>query len=248
MSTISDYYTRYWSKTGFAPTGHRADWKLRQLFERTVTPDDDALDVGCGDGSKSGSWLTAHARSYRGVDVSTSAVALARSRGFVADVIGDAGDLPFANSTFDVVVICEVLEHLFDPLGAACEARRVLRPGGHLVMTVPNIGHWRNRVDLAVFGRWHPGGDDRSVREPWRDPHIRFFTPRTMLVFLEAAGFDPLDVGGYVPYGGVLGRMPVARRLMRAGDEPGLWSRALVGALPSVLGTHLYALARPLPS
>lgn len=244
MSSVQDYYQRYWSTDGFAPTAYRADWKLRELFEAVVSADRDALDVGCGDGSKSGTWLAAHARSYVGVDVSHAAVDLARTQGFEALVVPDAAELPFQDASFDVVVVCEVFEHLFDPLGAAREARRVLRPQGDLLITVPNIAHWRNRADMAMLGRWHPGGDDQSVDEPWRDPHLRFFTPQIMRTFVRAAGFTPIVVGGYIPSGKVLDRLPGVRRLGRDRGEPTALARALVDAAPSVLGTHVYAHAR----
>jgi SAM-dependent methyltransferase len=244
MTAIPDYYDRYWSPDGFAPTAHQADWKLRELFEAVVTSSRDTLDIGCGDASKSGTWLAAHARSYIGVDVSPAAVDLARAHGFDAYTVADAAELPFDDARFDVIVICEVLEHLFDPLSAARAALRVLRPGGDLLVTVPNIAHWRCRADLAMLGRWHPGGDDLSVAEPWRDPHVRFFTPRTMRSFLLAAGFAPIAVGGYIPFGGVLGRLPGARLLSRTDAEPGALTRAIVDAAPSALGTHIYAHAR----
>lgn len=244
MTSVQDYYQNYWSSGGFAPCGHQADWKMRELFETVVTADRDALDVGCGDGSKSGPWLAAYARSYIGVDISAGAIDRARRQGLEAQVITDAANLPFSDGSFDVVVIAEVLEHLFDPLEAAREARRVLRSGGDLLVTVPNIAHWRNRADLALLGRWHPGGDDQSVSEPWRDPHVRFFTPRTMRSFLLAAGFTPVAVGGYVPSGRVLERMPGARRFARDRAEPRGSARALVNAAPSLLGTRVYARAR----
>lgn len=244
MTSIRDYYENYWSSDGFAPSAYHADWKMRELFDAVVRVDRDALDVGCGDGSKSGRWLAAHAQSYTGVDVSRAAVELAREHGFDARVVPDAAELPFGDACFDIVVIAEVLEHLFDPLGAAREARRVLRADGALLVTVPNIAHWRNRADMALLGRWHPGGDDRSVDEPWRDPHLRFFTPRTMRSFLVAAGFAPVAVGAYIPSGSLIDRIPGVRRASRDRYEPRALARALVDAAPSVLGTRVYAHAR----
>jgi SAM-dependent methyltransferase len=212
MSTVHDYYQRYWSEGGFAPTGHHADWKLTEMFERVVTPDRDALDVGCGDGSKSGTWLSAHALSYVGVDVSQPAIELARAGGLDARVINDASELPFADGSFDVVVISEVLEHLFDPLGAAREVRRVLRANGDLLVTVPNVAHWRVRADMAILGRWHPGGDEGAcrwsgesgmARTSWGRGNGHFYTSRRRCsgrtCLLTHAGPEPRGIG---PRGG----------------------------------------------
>jgi ubiquinone/menaquinone biosynthesis C-methylase UbiE len=73
-------------------------------------------------------------------------------------VQADAHDLPFADGAFDVVVCGEVLEHVKSPIGVLAEARRVLRPGGRLVATVPFL--YRIHADPHDYGRytqhyWH---------------------------------------------------------------------------------------------
>lgn len=241
MGTPRETYDAYWDAGGFAPVGYELTGPLLALFQAQVRPDDDALDLGCGDGSHSGPWLSAHARSYVGVDVSRTGVALAREKGLDARVIEDAAALPFDDASFDVVVCIEVLEHLLDPLGAAQAARRVLRPGGRFVVTVPNLAHWRMRAD-AVAGRWNPGGDDRSVQEPWRDPHIRFFSPATLGAMLTAAGFADVHVGP-MQEDSLLGRMPGARRLVRR-STPTPAGRRLAERFPGLLSTRLHAVAR----
>jgi hypothetical protein len=88
------------------------------------------------------------------------------------------------------VVCIEVLEHLFAP------DRRVLRPGGRLVASAPNVAYWRLRAMLAT-GTWNPLGDELSAEQPWRDPHLRFFTPATMERMLRLAGFAEVQVGAH---------------------------------------------------
>src|SRR5581483_8007533 len=106
-------------------------------------------------------------------------------------------ELPFADDSFDFAVSIEVLEHLFEPQKAIAEIHRVLRPGGKLIVTVPNVSHWRNRVDLGVFGRWNPRGDHLSASQPWRDAHIRFFTVRTLGKLVEGCAFEIVARGGF---------------------------------------------------
>jgi SAM-dependent methyltransferase len=55
------------------------------------------------------------------------------------DVVGDARDMPFSNSSMDVVLITQVLEHVPDPVAVIGEIRRVLKPGGTLLLSVPSI-------------------------------------------------------------------------------------------------------------
>src|SRR5437868_6804981 len=171
-----DYYDAYWKSEGWITS---PPLRLIELFQEYVSPDDRLVDVGCGDGGTTGAWLNEHGASYVGVDISQNAVRMARERGLDARVIQDAGNLPFEDASFDIAVSVEVLEHLFEPQRAVREIRRVLRPEGLLIATVPNAAHWRNRLDLALFGRWNPRGDHLSVSAPWRDPHIRFFTLRS---------------------------------------------------------------------
>lgn len=237
---VRGYYERYWSTGGFHPTGQTTP-ALARLFERWVPVGTRCLDVGCGDGRTSGLWLLDHGCSYQGVDVSAQAVEEAQALGLQAGRIDDASRLPFEDGFFDVVVCIEVLEHLFAPLDAVSAMGRVLRPGGLLIVTVPNVAYWRRRVDMALLGRWNPVGDDRAVSEPWRDPHIRFFTSGSIRRMVAAAGLSPLEVGAHG--GGVLRDVPWLSQRFRHGDasRPYRW---LERALPTLFGATLHVVAR----
>lgn len=244
----STYYDTYWSADGFCPSGETVP-PLRELFEAHIEPGFDCLDVGCGDGGTSGLWLDSHARSYRGVDVSAPAIALAQEAGLNAQVIDDAATLPFADSSFDAAVCVEVLEHVFEPQRAVAEIARVLRPGGLLIISVPNVAYWRRRADLALLGRWNPLGDELSTTQPWRDPHIRFFTRRALAGMLKSHGYADARVGGYG--GTILGDIPLLRRLCRrhggwavADWRPNPLYRLFERAWPGLFGYRLYAVAR----
>ena len=144
---------------------------------------------------------------YVGVDLSENAIEMARGIGLTAHRV-DGEDLPFDSGTFDVAIAFEVFEHLFNPHHAAGELLRVLKPGGVLLGTVPNVAFWRRRFELAIHGVWNPYGDFLSVREPWRDPHIRFFNAVQLRRMLEKAGFSNIIVDGHE------GRlMPILERL-----------------------------------
>ena len=76
------------------------------------------------------------------------------------DVVAQANAIPFANDTFDVVTCLEMLEHDKDPFGSVKEMRRVLRPGGVLVITVPGLGHPRHDYPSDY---WRMTGDGLRV-------------------------------------------------------------------------------------
>jgi methionine biosynthesis protein MetW len=216
--------------------------KLLEIFTRHVSKDDHCLDVGCGDGGTSGVWLNEHARRYVGVDIAESAVRMATDQGLDARLVTDAAELPFPDQSFDVAVCVEILEHLFEPQQALAEVYRILRPDGRLIATVPNAAHWRNRLDLAFAGRWNPRGDHLSTKEPWRDPHIRFFTGSSLAALLENCRFEVLDRGGFAEHA-FAHYMPVLRRLSRRPDAPAL-TRRLANLMPGLLAGNLYAVAQ----
>ena len=91
-----------------------------------------ALDVGCADGAARRRLPSLH--SYVGLDYPGTAGALYGTR---PDVYGDAGRLPFADGSFDCVLMLDVLEHVAAPEMALAEAARVLRPGGERLLTIP---------------------------------------------------------------------------------------------------------------
>jgi SAM-dependent methyltransferase len=93
------------------------------------------LDAGCGSGRN----MVELARfgTVTGVELSQTSVALARARGVGEVIAGSALEMPFADDSFDVAVTLDVIEHLEDDLAALRELRRVVAPGGSLLVTVP---------------------------------------------------------------------------------------------------------------
>lgn len=142
-------------------------------------PGQTALDVGCREGEQS-RWLEA-----RGYEVTSIDVEKVYDR---ASVVNADEPLPYADGSFDLVWCSEVIEHLQDPAASLAEMRRVLKPGGTLLLTTPNSYAWFYRL-LGAAGvpparLQHPG-------------HLHFF---------DEAGVRRLcpdaEVYGYFPYAG----------------------------------------------
>ena len=109
---------------------------LRSTLDRLPIPAEARLlDAGCG----SGRTLDELARYGRvsGVDVNPDAVRCARGRGHADVRVGRIERLDFSDAAFDVVTCMDVIEHTGDDFGSLRELRRVTRPGGTIVLTVP---------------------------------------------------------------------------------------------------------------
>jgi methionine biosynthesis protein MetW len=240
--SVKEYYNEYWSSTGFHPTG-QTDAAVCRLLKQHIDPGLRVLDVGCGDGLAAGSVLRDQG-DYVGVDVSENAVREAKEHGFDVGVIEDAESLPFGDNEFDAVVSLEVIEHLLFPLRAVQEATRVLKPGGAMLLTTPNTAYWRLRIDMLLLGKWNPLGDTLAVQEPWRDPHVRFFTIGSLRKMLEATGLESIYVGGCK--GHFIKSLPGVQRFLGnfLPQEASPLYRRLEKVWPSALANRLYVVAR----
>ncbi|MBL9176617.1 MAG: class I SAM-dependent methyltransferase [Verrucomicrobiaceae bacterium] len=121
---------------------------LRAL--RTVPCGARVLDAGCGTGGML-RWLTEF--DAHGADLSPHAVKLCHGRGLLHVKQASIHDLPFPDGTFDAVLSLDVLYHAdVDELRALTEMRRVLKPGGTLVLNLPAFECLRGAHDVAVCG------------------------------------------------------------------------------------------------
>ncbi|MEW2388545.1 class I SAM-dependent methyltransferase [Streptomyces venezuelae] len=171
---------------------------------RTAT----VLDIGCGDGTAAATAAPLLA-GHRVVGVDWSQDALRRAHARLPYVVrGELtdGGLPFADGAADAVLFSEVVEHLVDPDSALDELRRVLRPGGHLMLSTPNLAAWYNR-GLLLAGV-QPVFSEVSLRgihgRPGKEVvgHLRLYTARALREFVAASGFEVVRLSG-APFHGV---------------------------------------------
>jgi len=109
---------------------------------------------------------------------------------------------PYPAEHFSTVLCCELIEHLFeDPMHLMAEVNRVLKPGGHLVLTTPNIAALRGVA--AILQGYHPGFFHAYIRPAESGEvdarHNREYTPREIHKLLETAGFsiERLETGEF---------------------------------------------------
>ena len=140
------------------------------------------LDVGCNSGEFLKLLEDGKKCEATGVDISESVLDLARQKG-LAVLNADAEALPFADKSFDVVILREVLVHLYDPVKALKEIRRVLKPSGFLLGSAPHANLERQVWDdKRLHHRYY---DEKSLME-----HLDQAFEKTHLKVLTGAQFS----------------------------------------------------------
>lgn len=135
-----------------------------------------ALDVGCGSGERLDYLRAIGWGAAEGIDPDPAAVASGERLGRPIR-LGSAEAIPHDTASADAVFLHHVVEHVSDIRAVLAEARRVLRPGGHLVITTPNL-------DAAGRARW--GAWWRGYEAP---RHLRIYTLEALRLALTEAGF-----------------------------------------------------------
>jgi 2-polyprenyl-3-methyl-5-hydroxy-6-metoxy-1,4-benzoquinol methylase len=148
------------------------------------------LEVGCGRGGTL-AWLkaTGRARWVVGIELFADAAAVARTK---LDELHE-GDVDqhidiLAPGSFDLILCLDVLEHLVDPWATLRRLQSLLRPGGQLIASLPNIRHHSVVLPLLLTGKWRyetAGIMDRT--------HLRFFSRATAIDLLQQAGLQLAD-------------------------------------------------------
>jgi SAM-dependent methyltransferase len=149
------------------------------LFQAAIGRGRRVLDLGCRSGAFTRHFIDGN--EVVGLDVDRVALERAAELGIEPVVANVEEPLPFDEASFDVVVAGELLEHLQFPGALVAEARRVLRPGGVLVGSVPNAFRVQSRLR---FLRGRPPEDDPT--------HLHMFSPSQIHELLE--GFSDVRI------------------------------------------------------
>jgi len=138
------------------------------------------LEIGCGSGRKL-ELLRELGWETQGVEQDPNAVANCVSKNLDVSC-GALKEQNYKDDSFDVVIMSHVIEHLHDPRATLIEIRRILKPGGLLSMTAPNI----NSLGARYFGKAWIG---------WDPPrHIHDFSPVSITALVKSAGFSEVNI------------------------------------------------------
>ena len=199
------------------------------------------LDVGCREAPIG--HLLAGDNDLIGADICPLTMLHSRpnalGKSYAQLLVADGLDLPLADAQVDLVIATDILEHQLEPERLLAEFRRVLKPGGSLVLTVPNLTSYNNRLSMLVgcgagieLHQLLKGGSLRNPvtgpRFPDQRKHLRWFTVASLSAFVRANGFVVRRRLGYDP---VLSRLGGADVLLRGLCQvAGVW--AVRGQIP----------------
>lgn len=165
------------------------------------------LEVGCGSGGTGALALEEGAESYTGIEINSLVAEIAQQH-LTQVVVGDVEtlSLPWDDSSFDVLILSEVLEHLRDPWAVLARLRRLLTPGAQVFASSPNVAHYRI-LRMQLRGDWELG-----LSGPMDSTHLRWFTPRTYAQMFANCGYMVDAVG---PLGELTHRQKLAAWITR---------------------------------
>lgn len=147
------------------------------------------LDFGCLDGTFL-SKLKNGTNEFYGLDASEYAVKQSTEKGIIMAQFfyDDVAPLPYEDNTFDLVILGEVIEHIYDTDYLLQELHRILKPTGKLLVSTPNLASLARRIALLL------GINpiiELSPNEVDSAGHIRYFTFSTLHQLLKKNGFEP---------------------------------------------------------
>jgi 2-polyprenyl-3-methyl-5-hydroxy-6-metoxy-1,4-benzoquinol methylase len=215
--------------SGYVPLNERPQGGHARLLELTLADfgPRDVLDVGCSSGYLAAPHAASGARVV-GIELDPDAAEAARAS--CAEVlVGDVEriELPFEPASFDAIVCGDLVEHLRDPGSTLARLRPLLRPGGRLVLTTPNVANWAMRLSLLA-GRWRY--TERGILDR---THTHLFTRKTLAETVEAAGYRILELDHTAPVP-LVGTPSVERA-----------AHAVAGIRPSLLAYQFVLAATP---
>lgn len=137
------------------------------------TPNFRLLDIGCGAGN-----MIHHLSQFgavNGLEIDARPVKVARQRGYTVEQYDATKPMPFAEASFDAITALDVIEHNEDDIAILKDSHRALKPGGHLIITVPAFMFLWSHNDVL-------------------NAHVRRYTAGELHTKLQQTGFKPLRI------------------------------------------------------
>ena len=156
-----------------------------------VNPVGKLLELGCGWGENCAHMLSHYADEVTGVDIVLPKWAKNVIRPNFKLIEANANEqLPFEAASFDAIIGMMVVEHLFDPFKAVAEMRRLIKPDGVVILNLPLVTSWKNRLRL-LFGQLPLTTSAGWFEErEWDGGHLHYFSWEMIVKLMATAEFE----------------------------------------------------------
>lgn len=192
--------------------------RCREILKR-VGPGGRVLDIGCATGIFLSGMQKKGWECY-GLEPSEYAAQYAHNRFGLEIFNGYLDDAPYPENFFDLITLWDVLEHLPDPAASLKKIQRLLKPGGWLVLSLPNTKAW----ECVWFGKYWVG---------WDVPrHYNIFSPDTIIQFLNKCDFITREIASFT---GRHGAMVISLEFL-LNDQPfkAQWKKLFLDIMRSI--------------
>ncbi|NPV01305.1 MAG: class I SAM-dependent methyltransferase [Brevinematales bacterium] len=162
--------------------------RIEKIMKTNPVKNPKIIDLGCGPGHLCKS---IHEKGFPviGVDISENSLKLVREKGIPTIKADLQEKLPFKDDELDILVASEVVEHIFDTETFMSELKRVMKPGGSIIITTPNVASLARRF-LLFFGK-NPYLDYKLSGTAG---HVRYFTFKNMRDFARQFGLKVVSL------------------------------------------------------
>ena len=154
-----------------------------KLYKNLIDNSGSILDIGCGDGRLLSLLKTAKNCNWKlyGLDFNKKGNKITKEKG-IKIYEGKFEEARFKKESFDLVIMNEILEHLYDPYKSLIKVKEMLKPKGYLIIETPCLGSW----DYKLFKNSYWGG--------YHIPrHLNIFSRNTIKLILKKAKFDMVE-------------------------------------------------------
>lgn len=191
MQEKSAISTKPASKYNSEDFGVYLEKERHEMLDRIPKEASTILDVGCAVGSFGQLIKSSRSSEVWGVEINEYAASIAAQKldNVICGAFDETIDLPKSN--FDCIIFNDVLEHLVDPYSALLYSKQLLRNGGIIVASIPNVRYFDNVWKLLVEKDWEytkNGILDRT--------HLRFFTHKSIVKTFSELGYEIESIEG----------------------------------------------------
>lgn len=193
MNRIEQYYNEFYKELAKLDAQGNSFEKIKDLLP-PLRGDEVILDIGCGFGSVSDELIKRGHKVYA-VEINKEAISVLKQKGFIV-YEKDINKPLDIEEKFDIVLLLDVLEHVFDPLSLLDEAKRVTKESGYIIVTVPLYFDILDRLKILFTGSVISldnlcyGKDLYNMFRSYNYDHIRFFRPKDVIEMGHIVGLN----------------------------------------------------------